>query len=71
MKRWKAAASAGEAVDVLATMLTATMDVLGVAAFGHRFNSTSAEVAEDAPLYTAFNTILQVLARRGSSSRTR
>jgi len=60
----KARASGNEAVqDVREDMLRLTMDVIGRAAFGFDFNSTTSDVA---PLYEPFMTILYGLERRSN-----
>lgn len=60
----KARASRNAAVqDVREDMLRLTMDVIGRAAFGFDFKSTTSDVA---PLYDPFMTILYTLERRGN-----
>ena len=63
MQKWERN-SLGEPVKIHEEMLKLTMDVLGRSVLNYDFNSVTANTTDDAPLYNAFNTILNTLNMR-------
>ena len=53
-------------MDVAADMLFLTVDVLGKVAFSYDFGSVRTPTPEDAPVFSAFDTILKAFTRRGN-----
>ena len=53
-------------VDVAADMLFLTVDVLGKVAFSYDFGSVLTPTPEDAPVFSAFDTILKTFTLRGN-----
>ena len=63
LEKWERT-SLGEPVKVHEEMLKLTMDVLGRSVLNYDFHSVTASTTDDAPLYNAFNTILNTLNTR-------
>merc|ERR1712060_283231 len=69
MDRWRRELqeNGSTSLDVYGESLRLTMDVLGHVAFSCDFGSVAARTPEDAPLYSAFQTILSACTVRGQT----